>query len=232
VGGPFADLKRYLVPYAQHIGRYLRKRGKQGTHSEIAERIEVKTKVLGIESYVLEQQLDAEISYAVTRALTHPRLDKADALGNRLQLKFADRAFLRIKTIGACDVTKAERKKLRKARNREQVRLRAARKRAERGAVPREDWLTNSKSRTQPWKQQGISRATYYRGLRKAAVGERETGWFDNNLSTLHANQPVSQVTDKPKGAVRRKKLAVRSSHPTPARVALKGRKGEQQWAA
>jgi hypothetical protein len=171
---PLAQLKSYLVPYAQHIAALLREQGKkQPTQSEIAERIEIKAQVLGIACYMGDQQLDAEISDAVARALKHPRLDRADALGNRLQLTFEDRAFLRIKTIGACDVTKVQRKRLRTLRNREQARLRAASKRAKRGAVQREQWLAaNSKARTKPWQQQGISRATYYR-RRKAAQSLR-----------------------------------------------------------
>ena len=60
---PPADLKRYLVPYAQHIGQHLRECGKPATHSEIAERIEIKSKSLGIA---------AEVAQLRNRALTSP----------------------------------------------------------------------------------------------------------------------------------------------------------------
>ena len=179
-----ADLKRYLVPYAQHIGQHLREKGKQGTHSEIAERIEIKSKVLGIAYYLSEQQLDAQINAAVTLALKHPRLDKADALGTRLSLTFEDRAVLRITTIGACDVTRAQRMRLRRRNKRERDRKRAARKRVEQGATPRAQYLAaNGTSRAKPWERQGIHRATYYRRLKNPAQAERATSPSPSNLS-------------------------------------------------
>jgi hypothetical protein len=211
---PLDRLRAHLVPYAQHVACRLRELGKPATHSAIAESLQIMCRVRGIAYYVSEQQLDAHVDAAVTLALKHPRPDKADALGTRLQLTFADRAFLRIKTIGACDVTKAERKRRRKARNREQARLRAASKRTERGAVPREQWLANSKSRTQPWKQQGISRRTYYRRLRNAAQNEHGTGWFDNNLSLYPQTNPC-HVAETPKEGLSERDSASRSSRHT-----------------
>jgi hypothetical protein len=70
---PPADLKRYLVPYAQHIGQHLRERGKPGTHSEIAERIEIKGKALGIAYYLSEQQLDGQIKIGTRTCAPFPR---------------------------------------------------------------------------------------------------------------------------------------------------------------
>ena len=93
------------------------------------------------------------------RAAQRPLRWKADSLGKLLRLTDADRQRLRIKTIGACDVTKAERDELRRARWN-----------AKRRRQTREGYLAaNTASRSEPWKAEGISRRTWYR--RRKAVG-------------------------------------------------------------
>jgi hypothetical protein len=78
----------------------------------------------------------ADLKYLVAEVATNPQRWKADALAWRLHLTYADRQTLKIKTIGAVDVPRAQRTKLRKERNKELMRkLRAARKLAKRQAL-------------------------------------------------------------------------------------------------
>jgi hypothetical protein len=92
-----------------------------------------------------------------------------DDLGASLRLGYADRTRLAIRTIGSHDVNKKARARLTKARRRERDRLRAAEKRKANGATPRAVYLATSLSATQPWKQMGISRRTYYRRIGTSA---------------------------------------------------------------
>ena len=101
-------------------------------------------------------------------ALRRPRLDNADQCAERLRLSYAERTRLHITTIGSYDVSKRERTQRYKARKRAKDRERAARKRAERGAVPRSEFERNSLSAIQPLKAQGISRRTWERRRRVA----------------------------------------------------------------
>src|SRR5262249_47662024 len=78
-----------------------------------------------------------------------PLKHKSATLATRLNLTDQERSRLRLRTIGAVDMTKAERaERARKRRN-------AARK-AKRRRVPREQWLAkHSISRTKPWDAEG-----------------------------------------------------------------------------
>jgi hypothetical protein len=102
---------------------------------------------------------EREIAATTTKVLAKPRRWRADTLAKRLNLNEAERNRLRITTIGACDMIKAERIKRRclKARAREEQRRRA------KGAQPRADYEANSISRTKPWEHLGMSRITWYR---------------------------------------------------------------------
>jgi hypothetical protein len=102
-------------------------------------------------------------------ALQRQRIDTADQCAERLRLSYEERTRLRITTIGSFDVNKRERAKRRKERKRIRDRERQARKRAERGAVPRAEYLARSLSRTKPWKQSGIKRRTWERRRRPNA---------------------------------------------------------------
>jgi hypothetical protein len=95
----------------------------------------------------------------VADALLCPTRWKADALAWRLRLTAADRASLGITTIGAIDENKAARKKRRKL----QARKRMAMHRKRNGAKSRKAYEDQSVEQKQPWIEQGISRATWYR---------------------------------------------------------------------
>jgi hypothetical protein len=100
---------------------------------------------------------------AAREALRRRRIDTADECAARLRLSYEERTRLHITTIGSFDVNKRERAKRRKERKRIRDRDRQARKRAERGALPRAQYLARSLARTQPWKADGIHRRTWER---------------------------------------------------------------------
>lgn len=101
----------------------------------------------------------AEAEKLLVEAITRPQRWRADKLAWRLGLNEADRTALGITTIGAIDLSRADRIKRRKAKHR---RLAIARRRAK-GAKPRAQYLATSISRTRPWLQLGMSRAKWYR---------------------------------------------------------------------
>ena len=83
----------------------------------------------------------------------------ADELAGRIGLDDATRTLLKIKSIGAVDVDKAARYRRAKRKDAERHRI----KRAQAGATPRE----LSSARLEPWRDSGVSRATYFRRQRK-----------------------------------------------------------------
>ena len=106
-----------------------------------------------------------ETAVTISTVLARPLRWRADKLALRLRLTEAERRRLHICTIGAIDMTKAERKEARKLRQRQRDR---ARRRA-RGAKPRHHYEANSISRAKPWLALGISRATWYRQRRETS---------------------------------------------------------------
>jgi hypothetical protein len=100
-----------------------------------------------------------ETAGIITTVTANPIRWRADTLATRLNLTEADRRRLRITTIGAVDMTKAERAK----RRRERARLRKQRERRSQGAKSRTEYEANSISRNKPWITEGISRRTWYR---------------------------------------------------------------------
>lgn len=87
----------------------------------------------------------------------------ADALGHMLHLTDAERTSLRIRTIGACDITAAQRKRRQKLvrRDRDRMAKQVARRAA--GAVPRDEYLANSLTSSKPWEAFHCSRRTWER---------------------------------------------------------------------
>lgn len=99
---------------------------------------------------------------ALAKKITSRRRDimGADDLGRRLGLSMEKRTALKITTIGACDVTKAQRAKLQKRKRM----LRERARRATAGATPR----VLSLEKTRPWEAEGISRRTWFRRQKQA----------------------------------------------------------------
>ncbi len=94
----------------------------------------------------------------------------ADQVAGMICVSFAERQALGLRTIGACDVSKAERSAAAAEAKREKDRRRQAEKRRAEGRVDRQTYLENSLSAQKPWEALGISRAKYYRQK------DRETG--------------------------------------------------------
>lgn len=94
----------------------------------------------------------------------HPYKFTADTLAEKLNLTYAERQALGITAIGAIDVDREERERLRRQRSREKEKQ----KRRANGAVARDLYEEGSCESWRPWKDQGISRSTWYR--RRAAA--------------------------------------------------------------
>lgn len=86
-----------------------------------------------------------------------------DALGRMLRLSYAERQELDIRTIGACDVTAAQRKKIQADKKREAYRLAKQAKRRAAGIRARADYLANSLAQAKPWEAYKVSRRTWER---------------------------------------------------------------------
>lgn len=120
----------------------------------------------------------------IANVMKNPLKFEADTLAHKIgNFTDAERTFLGVTTIGSVDVTAEQRKDRQKQKN--------AKKHAERrrqaGAVPRDEWLAaNNASRTKPWLALGMSRASYYRALSKAA---------DEAKRHYAADGPVSRIS-------------------------------------
>jgi hypothetical protein len=90
-------------------------------------------------------------------------MQKADPCAILLNVTLAERARLDLRTIGACDVGKAERDAIAHAIKLERDRTRQERIRNAEGAVPRESYEQGSAESTKPWLALGMSRATWFR---------------------------------------------------------------------
>jgi hypothetical protein len=95
----------------------------------------------------------------ITDILAKPLRWRADKLAARLNLTEAERRRLNIRTIGAVDVTKAEREATRRSRKLEAQRI----LRRAKGIKPRKVYEGRSASASKPWEAEGISRRTWYR---------------------------------------------------------------------
>jgi hypothetical protein len=102
--------------------------------------------------------------------LANPHRFGADALAKKIKLTAAQRARLGITTIGASDMNAEQRKAMRKLKEIERKR----KKRRAAGAKPRAEYLAQSIEQTKPWEAEGISRATWHRRRKKAAVPAAE----------------------------------------------------------
>ncbi len=101
----------------------------------------------------------AEQRSMIVNGIESARAWRADQLAWRLRLTKEERTMLGITTIGAVDHGKAARIKRRKERDKQ--RKQQARRAA--GVKPRSEYRAASVSHNEPWKEAGVSRATWYR---------------------------------------------------------------------
>jgi hypothetical protein len=133
---------------------------------------------------------ESEFQSLVAEAFENPRFWGAQELAHTLQLTDERRSALKIKTIGAIDVSKRQRNKRRKVRNKEDH---TAARRAK-GVKPRDEWLAeHATNRDKPWEAENISRRTYFRRLAKAKTDGTATS--DTSLSAMKL---VSVCEDTP----------------------------------
>jgi hypothetical protein len=143
---------------------------------------------------------------ACEKAITSGGIESADECAREVRLSYDERTLLGIKTIGACDADKEQRKLRAKERKRKRDKLRARAKRAERGANSREEYLRNSLSTTKPWIAERIWRATWYRrhagcvgacGQRETSASQAMTSMLGDGLvSTARTEQPSASAND------------------------------------
>jgi hypothetical protein len=107
-----------------------------------------------------------------TTVLANPLRWRADKLGLRLRLTEAERGWLRITTIGSIDMNKAERRARRLLRRRDRDRKYREQQRRANGAMLRTNYLAKSLTSRKPWQAMGISRRTWYRLGKPAAVAQ------------------------------------------------------------
>jgi hypothetical protein len=113
----------------------------------------------------------AEHKAIIGEAIANPQKWKADALAWRMRLTKEDRRMLGITTIGAIDENKAARTKRRRALDRQ----RKENARRAKGVKPRKAYEGQSTSKAQPWKAEGISRASWYRRKADETAPRHET---------------------------------------------------------
>jgi hypothetical protein len=107
--------------------------------------------------------IDSRFDELVEEIGPNPTPQKAWELGKELLLTYQLRKYLKIHTIGPCDVTKRQFTELKKREDAERKRF----KRLADGGMPREIYESLSKTRTEPWKPMGWSKRTYHRRVKK-----------------------------------------------------------------
>jgi hypothetical protein len=107
---------------------------------------------------------EAEAIAIADQAAEIPYLWKADQLAKYLGLTYAQRQALRLTTIGSVDIGKRARRVLRQRKDR----LAKERKRRAAGLRPQSESLSAIK----PWRELGMSRATWYRRNKARRRGE------------------------------------------------------------
>jgi hypothetical protein len=99
----------------------------------------------------------------VDKASTGRWYPSADGLAGYLGVTYDERQTLRLGTIGSVNVKKADRKEIRRVRDK--VRRRERRRAS--GIRPRAEYEANSLSRLKPWAAEGICRKTWERWRRR-----------------------------------------------------------------
>jgi hypothetical protein len=108
-------------------------------------------------------QTEAELEELIDHAMSRKLKWTADRLAKRLNVTTAQREKLRLRTIGAADMSKAERTAQQRKRKQERDRERRRAERRAQGTKPRAAYEATSTSRTRPWVALNISRRTWYR---------------------------------------------------------------------
>lgn len=109
---------------------------------------------------------DAAALAAIAASEREQKKLKAEALGERLNLRDETRTRLGIRTIAPVDMSREERKARTRARDAEQKRMKRAEKRAAA--------IASAPPKKKPWEEAGLSRSAYYR--HRSKVGPKSVG--------------------------------------------------------
>jgi hypothetical protein len=120
------------------------------------------------------------------RIVAKPHMPTADKLGWRLGLTMEKRTELGITTIGAIDMTKAERLALRKKKDAEAARQRRA---AQSSGKPR-----GRPSKGKPWEALGISKTTFYDRRTKMRRQHNASLYAADGISSGLRPQPAAAI--------------------------------------
>ena len=124
-----------------------------------------------------------ELRLDINAMPTWQRKPMASTVGERLQVTYAERSRLQIRTIGPCDMTEKAMALFRKQKKRQRNKLRYAQTRA--------DYLAaHNKSKEQPWLALSISRRTYYRWIKQEQT---------NGTGQSHINLTKTELSLVPK---------------------------------
>src|SRR5262245_15616866 len=111
---------------------------------------------------------EAEASAITEEASITRKCWSADNLARFLGVTYADRQALGLTTIGSINVKKRARRELRKVRARQALEL----KRRANGVVARAEYEAKSLSKSEPWREKGMSRRSWYRKNRgRTSIG-------------------------------------------------------------
>ena len=145
----------------------------------------------------------------------------ANGVAGLLLVTMEERTRLGLNTIGACDMSLAERKALMKQRKLERDRVLVETKRRAAGKQSRNSYLAeHSASRDKPWLPAGMSRAKWYRlGLNKTGLSRVEgTSLTSDTVVSPLLAEGVAQQTFPP-------------VPPTPVAIFIDGADGRQQMS-
>ena len=148
----------------------------------------------------------------------------ADGAAHLLFVTLAERNRLGLKTIGACDVTKAERQEVAREAKRQRDRERKAEQRRGAGRTDRATYEAQSLSATKPWEIEGISRRTWER--RRARDASLSRVEVSNTIGATLATTVGGGRLNAPSTNVSADYLMERAELVTPAAPAPTARSG------
>ena len=151
------DADFYLVRVAQCLKRFHQFKNGAATYNDVLDRLKIWAQ------FSTPLVDDDALRGAVDEVMDKANLESADVIARRLRVTNAEREALKLRSIGACDLSRAARVKLAKERRKRRDRQRIAAKRRALGVKPRQQYLAESRAQAKPWLAEGISRRTWYR---------------------------------------------------------------------
>lgn len=150
---------------------------------------------------------EADLVPIIAEAAKRRRMMRADGVAGLLHVTMAERLALKLKTIGAADMTRAERERFMKKRKREMDRKRDEQKRRAAGAKDRASFVAQSISTAKPWEALKMSRAKWYR------LGKPTRETSPSRIEVIGKSEaPVSRAREVPASQPLRSRPAAREA--------------------